>query len=160
MGQGGQNQQRTPSQAIDALLPQDCEGDNAGFEVTSGRMTFEQKTRTFVFENQVQIRRCAMTIWCDRLQIVGHAKSGSPEQIVATGNVKIEYGTRRVSAQRAEYFVAQQRIVLTGAPRAWDTRERHEMTGEEIIITLPQDRVEVKRARVRFQPHRVLPKGQ
>ena len=113
----------------------------------------------FVFENQVQIRRCEMTIWCDQLQVVGHHESEATELIIATGNVKIEYGTRRVTAQRAEYFVTQQRIVLTGNPRAWDTRDRYEMTGEEIIVALPQDHLEVKQARVRFHPQRTLPKG-
>lgn len=159
MGQRGQNQNQTPTQTIDSLLPQDCEGERAGLEVTSERMTFERNTRTFVFEERVQIRRCAMTIWCDRLQVVGEPESEGTEHIIATGNVKIEYGTRRVTAQRADYYVAQQRIVLTGEPRAWDTRDRHEMAGEEIIFTLPQDRVEVKQARVRFYPRRTSPKG-
>lgn len=159
MGQRSQSRQQTPSQGNDTLLPQSCEGEKAGLEVTADRMTFEQNTQTFVFERQVRIRRCEMTIRCDRLQVVGHGKSEATEHMVATGNVKIEYGTRRVTAQRAEYFVAQQRIVLTGNPRAWDTRDRHEMTGEEIIVALSQDHVEVKQARVHFHPRGTSPKG-
>lgn len=155
----GQRRKQTSPQAIDALLPQSCEGQKASLEVTAERMTFDQNTRTFVFENQVRIRHCDMTIGCDRLQVVGHDQSETTEHIVATGNVRIEYGTRRVTAQRAEYFVQQQRIVLTGNPRAWDTHDRHEMTGQEIVVELPQDHVEVKQARVRFHPRRPLPKG-
>ena len=158
MGQRGQSPSQTPTQTIDSFLPQDCEGEGAGLEVTSARMTFERNTRTFVFEEQVRIRRCEMTIWCDRLQVIGDRTSEDTEHIIATGNVKIEYGTRRVTAQRAEYFVTQQRIVLTGKPRAWDTRDRHEMVGEEMIFTLPQDHLEVKQARVRFHPRPNSPK--
>jgi lipopolysaccharide transport protein LptA len=117
-------------------------------------MTFDQNTRTFLFENQVQIRRCKMTIFCDRLKVVGALESEATEQIVASGNVRIEYGTRRVTAERAEYFVAQQRIVLTGNPQAWDTHDRIEMTGEEIVVSLPQDHMVVKGARVRFHPRK------
>lgn len=161
MGQPGQTQtQQTPSQAIDALLPQDCALEKADLDVTAEQMTFDQNTHTFVFDNQVQIRRCDMTIWCDRLQVVGNGKSEATEHVIATGNVKIAYGTRRVTAQRAEYFVPQQRIVLTGNPHAWDTHDQHEMSGEEIIMVLSQDHVEVKQARVRFHPQRALPKGQ
>lgn len=147
-----EGQSQTPSQAIDTLIPQDCKGQQASLDITSERMTFDQKTRTFLFENQVQVRRCNMTISCDRLKVVGQPESGSTEQMVASGNVKIEYGTRRVTAERAEYFVAQQRIVLTGHPQAWDTHDRHEMTGEEIVVSLPQDHMIVKGARVRFHP--------
>ena len=147
-----EGQSQAPPQAIDALLPQDCEGRETSLDITSERMTFDQNTRTFLFENQVQIRRCKMTIFCDRLKVVGPLESEAPEQIVASGNVRIEYGTRRVTAERAEYFVAQQRIVLTGNPQAWDTHDRLEMTGEEIVVSLPQDRMMVKGARVRFHP--------
>lgn len=154
-----QRQKQTSPQAIDPLLPQDCAGQKASLEATAERMTFDQKTRTFVFENRVQVRHCEMTVWCDRLQVVAYGESEATERMVATGNVRIEYGTRRVTAQRAEYFVPQQRLVLTGHPRVWDTQDRHEMTGDEIVVALPQDHVEVKQARVRFHPRRALPKG-
>jgi lipopolysaccharide transport protein LptA len=147
-----ESQSQTPSQSIDALLPQDCEGQETSLDITSERMTFDRNTRTFLFENQVQIRRCNMTIFCDRLKVVGQLESGTAEQMVASGNVKIEYGTRRVTAERAEYLVAQQQIVLTGNPQAWDTHDRHQMTGEEIVVSLPQDHMIVKGARVRFHP--------
>jgi lipopolysaccharide transport protein LptA len=157
---GQHSQKQTPPQAIDALSTQDCELEKAGLDITAERMTFDQNTHTFVFENQVQIRRCDMTIWCDHLRVVGDAKSEATEHVIATGNVRIAYGTRRVTAQHAEYFVTQQRIVLTGSPRAWDTDDRHEMTGEEIVVVLSEDHVEVKQARVRFHPQRALSKEQ
>jgi lipopolysaccharide transport protein LptA len=153
----GESQRQAPSSAIDRLLPGNCDEQAAALDITAERMTFDQHTRTFVFEEHVQIRRCSMTILCDRLQVLSHAETEEAERIIATGNVKIQHGTRHVVAERAEYFTTEQRIVLTGNPRAWDTQDRHEMAGDEIIILLLQDHVTVKRAHVRFHPRKASP---
>jgi lipopolysaccharide export system protein LptA len=61
-------------------------------------------------------------------------------------------------AEQAEFFPAEQRLVLTGTPRAWDSQEQQEMTGEEITVFLQEGNMVVKRARVLFHPRRVLSK--
>jgi lipopolysaccharide assembly outer membrane protein LptD (OstA) len=64
----------------------------------------------------------------------------------------MQQGTRRVTAERAEYFDAEQKLILTGNPKAWDAAERNELTGEEIVVFLEQDKLFVKQAHVRFHP--------
>jgi lipopolysaccharide export system protein LptA len=124
-------------------------------DITAERMTFDQRTRTFLFEQNVHIRRCDMLIWCDRLEVINSAEAGEVERILATGNVRVQRGAQHVRAGRAEYFAADERLVLTGNPRAWDTEEQHEVSGDEIVVFLPQDNIVVKRARALFHPRRV-----
>ena len=140
---------------LEKLPPQkDCAGDPTTLDVTSERMTFDSKTRVFIFEEKVRILRCAMTILCDRLQVINDTSDKNVERIIATGNVRFQQGTRSATAERADYFESEQRLVLTGNPRVWDTQEHDELTGEEIILLLQEEKALVKQARVLFHPRK------
>lgn len=132
------------------LPPKACEGASAVLDVTSERMTVDSKHHTFVFEEKVHVRRCDMTLTCDRLQVINDENDKHVEQIVAIGNVRFQQGSRYAVAERANYFEAEQKLLLTGNPRAWDTQEQNELTGEEITIFLREDKMLVKQARVLF----------
>ena len=132
-----------------------CEGVATTLDVSSERMTFDSKTRIFVFEEKVRILRCTMTIVCDRLQVINDASQRNIEQIIATGNVRFQQGNRSAVAERADYFESEQKLVLTGGnPRVWDTQEQDELTGEEIVLLLQEEKVLVKQARVLFHPRK------
>jgi lipopolysaccharide transport protein LptA len=108
-----------------------CEGAATTLDVSSERMTFDSKTRIFIFEEKVRILRCAMTILCDRLQVINDASDKNIEWIIATGNVRFQQGTRSATAERADYFESEQKLVLTGNPRVWDTQEHDELRGRD-----------------------------
>jgi len=127
-----------------------CEGNLATLDVSSARMTFDSKTRTFTFEEKVRIVRCTMVILCDRLQVINDASDKGVERIIATGNVRFEQENRAGTAERANYFESEQKLVLTGNPRVWDTQEHNELTGEEIVVMLQEEKVFVKQAHVLF----------
>ncbi len=129
-----------------------CEGPGQTLDVKAERMTFDRQTQTFLFQERVRVRRCDMTILCDRLRVFNDAKGQRVERIVCTGNVRMQQGARRVTAERAEYFDAEQKLILTGKPKAWDTDEHNELTGEEIVVFLEEDKLLVKQAHVRFHP--------
>jgi lipopolysaccharide export system protein LptA len=131
-----------------------CEGAAVTLDVSSERMTFDSKARVFIFEEKVRIIRCAMTILCDRLQVINDASDKNIERIIATGNVRFQQGTRSATAERADYFETGQRLVLTGNPRVWDTQEHDELTGEEIVLLLQEEKALVKQARVLFHPRK------
>jgi lipopolysaccharide export system protein LptA len=86
------------------------------------------------------------------MRVFNDAEGQSVERIVCTGNVRMQQGDRRVTAERAEYFDAEQKLILTGNPKAWDTGEHNELTGEEIVVFLEEDKLFVKQAHVRFHP--------
>lgn len=151
LGANGKKPQR--AQPFGVQTPgQDCKGPGQQLDVTADQMTFDSKTHTFVFENNVHVRRCDMTLKCDRLRVMNDAQQNRVEHIVATGNVRMQQGVRRVQAERAEYFDAEQKLVLTGQPRAWDPTERNELTGDEMVVYLATEKLVVKRARVLFHP--------
>jgi lipopolysaccharide transport protein LptA len=140
------------------LPREDCSDTSAVLDVTSEHMLFDQQTRTFTFEEKVRVRRCDMIMSCDRLHVINDVKGEHIERITAIGNVYFQRGTQHVLAERAEFFPAEQRLMLTGNARAWDTQEQQEMTGEEIMVSLQRENIIVKRARVLFHPRKLLSK--
>jgi len=145
--------QTAPSKSPLSRVPmEDCEGPGQMLDVKAERMTFERQTQTFLFQENVRVRRCDMTILCDRLRVFNDAEGQRVERIVFTGNVRMQQGARRVTAERAEYFDAAQKLILTGNPKAWDANERNELTGDEIVVFLEQDKLFVRQAHVRFHP--------
>ena len=97
-----------------------------------------------------------MVITCDRLQVMNDAGEKNVDRIIATGNVHFDQGNRSGTADRVDYFESEQKLVLTGNPRVWDTQEHNELTGEEIVVMLQEEKVSVKQARVLFHPRKTL----
>ena len=122
-------------------------------DVTSEQMTFDNQTHTFIFEDKVRVRRCDAVIDCDHLKVVRYADENRIKHVIATGNVRFRDRTRHAVAERADYYEAEQKLVLAGNPRAWDADKRNELSGEKIIVFLEDERVLVSDARVRFHPH-------
>ena len=140
---------------IEKLPPQKgCEGNLATLDVSSTRMTFDSKTRTFMFEEKVRILRCTMIITCDRLQVMNDASDKGVDRIIATGKVRFEQGNRSGTAERADYFESEQKLVLTGNPHVRDTQDHNELNGEEIVVMLQEEKVFVKQAHVLFHPRK------
>jgi lipopolysaccharide transport protein LptA len=99
-----------------------------------------------------------MSITCDRLQVRRHEQENTIEEMIATGHVHFQDGTRHATAERADYIEAEHKLVLTGQPRAWDTQENNELNGEEIVLFVQEEKMVVKRARMRFHPDNVSSK--
>lgn len=135
------------------LQQSDCEGHEAALDVTSEQMTFDRETGTFIFKENVRVKRCNLTIDCDHLRVIRGADENRIKQVIATGNVRFQDGTRHAVAERADYYEADQKLVLVGNPRAWDSDEQNELIGDEIIVFLDEERILVKGARVRFHPN-------
>lgn len=135
------------------LQQSDCEGPDAALDVTSEQMTFDRDTHTFTFKEKVRVKRCSLTIDCDHLRVIRDAEGNTIKQVIATGNVRFQDGARHAVAERADYYEADQKLVLVGNPRAWDSDKQNELTGDEIIVFLEEARILVKGARVRFHPN-------
>jgi lipopolysaccharide export system protein LptA len=147
-------ERHSPQEGLNRFMPaQNCAEPAQALDVTSERMTFDSRTQTFLFEDNVQVRHCQMTMLCDRLQVAQDANGQRIERIIAMGNVRVQQGERHIRAERAEYVDAEQKLILTGNPRAWEAQEQNELTGEEMVVFLQEERLLVKRARVLFHPH-------
>ena len=141
------------SSISERLSQSDCEGPEAALDVTSEQMTFDRDTHTFIFREKVHVKRCSLTIDCDHLRVIQDADANEIKHIIATGNVRFQDGTRHAVAERADYYEADQKLVLVGNPRAWDSDEQNELIGDEIIVFLEDERILIKGARARFHPN-------
>ena len=130
----------------------ECEGTEAALDVTSEQMTFDRDTQTFIFEEKVRVKRCDLVIDCDHLQVVRYADENRIKHVIATGNVRFRDRARHAVADRADYYGDEQKLVLVGNARAWDVDEQNEVSGDEIIVFLAEERILVSGARVRFHP--------
>ncbi|HEV8533074.1 MAG TPA: lipopolysaccharide transport periplasmic protein LptA [Methylomirabilota bacterium] len=114
-------------------------GKNAPVTVNSDTLESLQKEGLAVFKGNVVARQDNSTQYADRMEVYTDAKTRSIERVVSTGNVRIiTRDCRMGTANRAEYYDAEQRVVLIGNARVW--REDNIVTGERITIYLAEDR--------------------
>ena len=79
------------------------------------------------------------THYSDRMEVYLDAKGEGIVRTVSSGNVKIITRDCKIgTARRAEYYDAEQRVVLVGNARVW--QEDNVVTGERITIFLAEDR--------------------
>jgi lipopolysaccharide export system protein LptA len=92
-----------------------------------------------VFTGNVVATQNSSTQWADRMEVYLDDKGDRIVRTVSTGNVRIiTRDCRSGTAKRAEYYDAEQRVVLIGNARVW--RDDNVVTGERITIYLAEDR--------------------
>jgi lipopolysaccharide export system protein LptA len=96
-----------------------------------------------------------MTVHSDRLEIYRNEKEDRIERIEAIGHVDINQGNRYATGEKAVFYEAEQKVVLTGNPKAWE--ETNVITGDQMTFYLATDRVvvvgnETKRVDVVYHP--------
>ena len=98
-----------------------------------------QKEGLVVFTGNVVANQNSSTQWADRMEVYLDDKGDRIVRTVSTGNVRIiTKDCRSGTAKRAEYYDAEQRVVLIGNARVW--RDDNVVTGERITIYLAEDR--------------------
>jgi lipopolysaccharide export system protein LptA len=122
------------------------EGAGAGRDGRSAPVTVDadhlenlQKEGLVVFTGNVVASQNSSTQYADRMEVYLDDKRDRIVRTVSTGNVRIiTRDCRSGTAQRAEYYDAEQRVVLIGNARVW--RDDNVVTGERITIFLAEDR--------------------
>ena len=131
--------------------------------VDADRLESMQKEGLVIFTGSVIARQNTATQYADRMEVYLDASGDRIARTVSTGSVRIiTKDCRTGTAKRAEYYDAEQRVVLIGDARVW--QEENVVTGERITIFLAEDRSVVeggKQARVKavFYPKREGPQG-
>ena len=130
-----------------------ADGNKNPIEITSDRMRSENQNRKIIFSGNVKSKWGDLEIQSDVLEIytlspdrkkasannkvVGNQQL---EEIVALGNVRIKKGDRRAKGDKAIYFDRQQKIILTGTPKAMAWEGENIIEGREMIFFLERDR--------------------
>jgi lipopolysaccharide export system protein LptA len=130
-------------------------GSKEPVEIAADRMEADDAAKTLVFIGHAVAKQGEVTINGDRLTIHYAAQGGEVDRIVAEGNVRIVQGERVATGGRAEYFRAEERMVMTGSPKV--SEGANSVQGHEIVLFLKENRSVVKsgqdgRVNAVFQP--------
>ncbi|HKW94583.1 MAG TPA: lipopolysaccharide transport periplasmic protein LptA, partial [Methylomirabilota bacterium] len=133
---------RPPAAApsVDGAAGKDTTDSKSGpVTVNADQLENIQKEGLVVFTGNVVASQNNSTQWADRMEVYLDEKGNNIVRTVSTGNVRILMrDCRSGTAKRAEYYDAEQRVVLIGNARVW--RDDNVVTGERITIYLAEDR--------------------
>ena len=129
-----------PSSTTPAPRPDGAaDSRNAPVTVDADQLENIQKEGLVVFTGNVVATQNSSTQWADRMEVYLDDKGDRIVRTISTGNVRIiTRDCRSGTAKRAEYYDAEQRVVLIGNARVW--RDDNVVTGERITIFLAEDR--------------------
>jgi lipopolysaccharide export system protein LptA len=112
---------------------------NSPIVIDSDRMEAFKKEGLVIFTGNVVAKQDNSVQTADRMEVYLDDKGERVLRIVSTGNVKIvTEDCRTGTAQRAEYYDDDQRMLLIGEAKVW--QEDNVVTGEEITLFLADDR--------------------
>lgn len=115
------------------------EDKNGPVIVDSDSLESMQKEGLSIFKGNVVAKQNNSVQYADRMEVYTDSKTDRIERVVSTGNVRIiTRDCRMGTAGRAEYYDAEQRVVLIGNARVW--RGADLVTGERITMYLAEDR--------------------
>jgi lipopolysaccharide export system protein LptA len=137
-----------PARPAATAPPASQEGRDAPVTVDADQLENLQKEGLTVFTGNVVASQNGSTQYADRMEVYLDDKGNRIVRTVSTGNVRIiTKDCRTGTAKRAEYYDAEQRVVLIGDARVW--RDDNVVTGERITIYLAEDRSIVEGGRVK-----------
>jgi lipopolysaccharide export system protein LptA len=117
--------------------------------INSKSMTFDNQTRTAVFQGDVIVVDPSLKMLADTMTVVFDA-ANNPETITATGSVKIWQVDRIAVCKKAVYSVKSGLLVLTGNPVL--TRAGDRMIGSRIIFKRDEEKVTGENVSIQFTP--------
>jgi len=136
---GAKPRPAAPGPAVTAPPAARADGKSGPVVVDSDSLESMQKEGLSVFKGNVVAKQNNSVQYADRMEVYTDSKTDRIERVVSTGNVRIiTRDCRMGTAARAEYYDAEQRVVLIGNARAWKGSDI--VTGERITIYIAEDR--------------------
>ena len=117
--------------------------DHLPLTVDADKMERFGKASLVIFSGNVVARRDNSVQYADRLEVYMDEKGDRVLRTISTGGVRIiTKDCRTGTAQRAEYYDLEQRVVLLGNARVW--QDDNVVSGDTITIYIAQDRTIVE----------------
>lgn len=124
-----------------------------------------EKETTFTYSRGVRITATNLVLTCDHLVVIAR-RTGDPaalvgrqeklKSLVASGNVRLVQDDREATADRAEVFPDDDRVILTGNPVVRSVKDGWEQRGPRMEL-LRGERRAVIRGEGTERPRTVLP---
>jgi lipopolysaccharide export system protein LptA len=126
-----------------ASKTQPASANSLPLTIDSDKMERFGKASLVIFSGNVVARRDNSVQYADRLEVYMDEKGDRVLRTVSTGSVRIiTKDCRTGTAQRAEYFDLDQRVVLIGNARVW--QDDNVVSGDTITIYVAEDRTLVE----------------
>jgi len=112
--------------------------------ISADTLELNRKARVAVYRGNVAAndRARGISILADQIEFFFDERMEELDRALAVGNVRLSYGDRRGVAERAEYFPAESRAVLSGHPKVWQNNDV--VSGCKITLLLRDDRSQVE----------------
>jgi lipopolysaccharide export system protein LptA len=107
--------------------------------ISADRLEYFNLRREAVYVGNVHMISADSTFVCDRLEVYfsepGGTKEPEIEKAIATGNVRLaQPPDRHAQAERADYFAAAGKIILTGGPPVIYDEQQGYLTGQRLTF--------------------------
>src|SRR3990172_10132503 len=111
---------------------------------TADHLEVNRKLRSAVYTGNVTAddKGRGMVILADKMEFLFDEKMEQIQKGLATGNVRMSAGERRMTSDHLELFPVEEKGVLTGDPRVWQGNDL--VTGTKMTIFLKEDRAIVE----------------
>lgn len=106
--------------------------------ITADRLEADRRLHLINYIGNVIAKKEDLTILADRMEFYFDEKMEEVIKIIALGNVRIHSKGRNATAERAEYYDREAKVILTGNPKAW--QEDDLVTGSRMTLFLKEDR--------------------
>ena len=118
--------------------------DKSPITISADTLEVNRKARVAVYRGNVAAndRARGISILADQIEFFFDERMEDLDRALAVGNVRLSYGERRGVAERAEYFPAESRAVLSGHPKVWQNNDV--VSGCTITMLLRDDRSQVE----------------
>jgi lipopolysaccharide export system protein LptA len=126
--------------------------------IKANRLESDRKRHVAIYTGEVEAADGEMTVWADRMELLWDDKEEQILKITAIGNVRIRRADgKNAASERAEFYKAEERLVLVGKARAWQGDDS--VSGARMTMHLREDRTVVEgdgveRVRTVFTPKR------
>lgn len=126
--------------------------------IQSHRMEYDANAQTVLFSGNVHVKRTDFELWAEKMTVYleksgqksaseeegtqGGMEAGDINRITAENNVRLKSQGREGSCQKATYYAREDKFVMEGSPRLWDSKQST-ITGGTIVHYLSANRSEV-----------------
>ncbi|MCM8537459.1 MAG: hypothetical protein NE334_16075 [Lentisphaeraceae bacterium] len=143
---------QAPTEKKEETQKEEKKAKKIPIKITSDSMKYHEDGFMVFFTGNVNVDDGQMKLNCD-FMTVKLDKTRNPTLIICEKNVVIRKEGSVSNSDRAEYFVPEEKIVLTGNPKIVSVNEKGEkqtMTGNKINFYRNNNMVEVSRSTIEF----------
>lgn len=142
-GSGVRTSHLQPASRVPGASRPESQVENRPVTIQADRLEYLDQGRKASYRGNVRLRAENTTLEADRVDVYfrdqAGAQSAEVDRAVAEGGVKVRQPGRRATGDRAEYFAAEGKILLTGGPPTLRDEQKGFTTGQRLTFFIRDD---------------------